>query len=69
MKLAFGKSTKNEADALDYQTRFGRPASYFDGNLPYRSSDHSPVVVGLKGVTPFPMFRRRKKPKTDIKTM
>jgi uncharacterized protein len=60
MKLAFGKSTKNEADALDYQTRFGRPASYFDGNLPYRSSDHSPVVVGLKVVTPAPKVPKKK---------
>jgi uncharacterized protein len=45
---------EDEADALDYQIRFGRPASYFDGTVPYRSSDHSPILVGLKvgGATP-----------------
>jgi uncharacterized protein len=39
---------EDEADALDYTIRFGRPATYFDGTVPYRSSDHSPVLVGLK---------------------
>jgi uncharacterized protein len=57
---------EDEASALDYQTRYGRPTTYFDGNVPYRSSDHSPVLVGLKVVTPFPRFRGRKKPKTNI---
>ena len=39
---------EDEADALDYQIRFGRPDTYFDGTVPFRSSDHSPVLVGLK---------------------
>ncbi|KAG7355217.1 extracellular nuclease [Nitzschia inconspicua] len=39
---------EDEADALDYTLRFGRPATFFDGTVPWRSSDHSPVLVGLK---------------------
>jgi predicted extracellular nuclease len=37
----------DEADALDYNLDFGRNAAIFDGAIPYRASDHDPVVVGL----------------------
>ena len=37
----------DEADALDYNLNFGRDPNYFDGNTPFRSSDHDPIVVGL----------------------
>lgn len=37
----------DEADGLDYNLDFGRDPGIFDGSVPYRSSDHDPVVVGL----------------------
>lgn len=37
----------DEADALDYNLDFGRNADIFDGAIPYRASDHDPIVVGL----------------------
>ncbi len=37
----------DEADALDYNTDFGRDQTYFDGDTPYRASDHDPIVVGF----------------------
>ncbi len=37
----------DEADALDYNLEFSRDPAIFDGTLPYRSSDHDPIVVGL----------------------
>lgn len=37
----------DEADALDYNLDFGRDPGYFDGDTPFRSSDHDPIVVGL----------------------
>ncbi|AFL75629.1 ExeM/NucH family extracellular endonuclease [Thiocystis violascens] len=37
----------DEADALDYNLDFGRDFDIFDGTLPYRTSDHDPVIVGL----------------------
>ncbi len=36
-----------EPDAIDYNLDFGRPASIFDGMVPWRYSDHDPVVVNL----------------------
>ena len=39
---------EDEANALDYNLDFGRLPSYFDGTNPARSSDHSPIVAGLK---------------------
>jgi predicted extracellular nuclease len=36
-----------EADALDYNLDFGRPAGIFDGTVPWRYSDHDPLVVNL----------------------
>ncbi len=38
----------DEADAIDYKLDFNRPASYFDGKVAARESDHDPVLVGLK---------------------
>ncbi|WP_072297999.1 ExeM/NucH family extracellular endonuclease [Paracoccus sp. SM22M-07] len=37
----------DEADALDYNLDFGRDPSIFDGDTPYRASDHDPIVVGI----------------------
>ncbi|MGP9814671.1 ExeM/NucH family extracellular endonuclease, partial [Rhodopseudomonas sp. NSM] len=37
----------DEADALDYNTDFGRDTSIFDGDSAIRVSDHDPVIVGL----------------------
>ncbi|WPF87483.1 ExeM/NucH family extracellular endonuclease [Cyanobacterium aponinum AL20118] len=37
----------DEADALDYNLDFGRDADIFDGSVPYRTSDHDPLIVGL----------------------
>lgn len=37
----------DEADALDYNTDFGRDQSIFDGDSPVRASDHDPIVVGF----------------------
>ena len=35
-----------EPVALDYNTEFNKPASYYAAT-PYRSSDHNPIVLGL----------------------
>ncbi|MEL6519355.1 MAG: ExeM/NucH family extracellular endonuclease [Pseudomonadota bacterium] len=37
----------DEPDALDYNLEFGRDASIFDGSVPFRNSDHDPVIIGL----------------------
>lgn len=37
----------DEFPALDYNTNFGRDVNIFDGSVPYRASDHDPVIVGL----------------------
>jgi predicted extracellular nuclease len=37
----------DEADALDYNLDFGRDAAIFDGTVPFRTSDHDPLLVGL----------------------
>jgi len=37
-----------EFDGIDYNTDFGRPTTIFDATVPYRYSDHDPVVVNLK---------------------
>jgi predicted extracellular nuclease len=42
----------DEADALDYNLDFSRAASIFDGTVPYRTSDHDPLLVGLGFVPP-----------------
>lgn len=38
----------DEADALDYNLDFGRDASLFDASLPYRASDHDPLVIDIE---------------------
>ena len=37
----------DEPPLLDYNLEYGRDASLFDGRLPYRASDHDPIIVGL----------------------
>ena len=37
----------DEPDALDYNLDFGRDPSLFNGDQPYRNSDHDPLIVGL----------------------
>lgn len=37
----------DEPDALDYNLDFGRDPTIFDGAIPYRASDHDPVLTGL----------------------
>ena len=37
----------DEPDALDYNLDFGRPPAIFDGTVPFRNSDHDPVIIGL----------------------
>ncbi|MGK7891692.1 MAG: ExeM/NucH family extracellular endonuclease [Leptolyngbyaceae cyanobacterium] len=37
----------DEPDAIDYNTDFNRDVSIFNGGVPYRSSDHDPLVIGL----------------------
>jgi len=44
----------DEPDALDYNLDFGRPPAIFDGSVPFRNSDHDPVIVGLTLSVPIP---------------
>ncbi len=37
----------DEPIALDYNTEFGRDPALFDATIPYRSSDHDPIIVDL----------------------
>ncbi|MGS4920210.1 MULTISPECIES: ExeM/NucH family extracellular endonuclease [Mameliella] len=37
----------DEPDALDYNLDFGKDGSIFDGSVPFRTSDHDPILVGL----------------------
>jgi len=37
----------DEPDAFDYNLDFGRNPTLFDSSLPFRGSDHDPVIVGL----------------------
>ncbi|MDJ0598375.1 MAG: ExeM/NucH family extracellular endonuclease [Crocosphaera sp.] len=37
----------DEPDALDYNLDFGRDPSLFNGQDPFRNSDHDPIIVGL----------------------
>jgi len=37
----------DEPGLLDYNLEFGRDPALFDASIPYRASDHDPVVVGL----------------------
>ncbi|MFS8037816.1 ExeM/NucH family extracellular endonuclease [Xanthobacter sp. AM11] len=45
----------DEADALDYNTDFGRDPTIFDGDTPVRVSDHDPIVIGLNLVEEEPV--------------
>jgi hypothetical protein len=38
---------EDEPDVLDYNLDYRRNPNYFDGQSPARSSDHSPVLMGL----------------------
>ncbi|MGB3192202.1 MAG: ExeM/NucH family extracellular endonuclease [Limnoraphis sp.] len=44
----------DEPDAFDYNLDFGRDPSLFDGQDPFRNSDHDPVIIGLdlESITP-----------------
>ncbi len=37
----------DEPLALDYNTEYGRNRALFDATIPYRSSDHDPIIVDL----------------------
>ncbi|NEQ40084.1 MAG: ExeM/NucH family extracellular endonuclease [Okeania sp. SIO3I5] len=37
----------DEPDALDYNLDFGRDPNLFNGQDPFRNSDHDPIIVGL----------------------
>ncbi len=38
----------DEPNALDYNTDFSRDVTIFDGALPFRASDHDPIIIGLR---------------------
>lgn len=42
----------DEPDALDYNLDFGRNPNLFDGESPFRNSDHDPLIIGLELGTP-----------------
>lgn len=37
----------NEPDAIDYNLDFGKDPNIFDSSVPFRTSDHDPIIVGL----------------------
>ncbi|MEL6435297.1 MAG: ExeM/NucH family extracellular endonuclease, partial [Pseudomonadota bacterium] len=37
----------SEPDAIDYNLDFGRDKTIFDGEVPFRNSDHDPILIGL----------------------
>lgn len=37
----------DEPSAIDYNLDYGRDGTIFDGTVPYRTSDHDPILVGL----------------------
>lgn len=37
----------DEPDAIDYNLDFGRDNSLFEGRIPFRTSDHDPILIGL----------------------
>ncbi len=37
----------DEPDAFDYNLDFGRNPALFDGQTPFRASDHDPLIIGL----------------------
>lgn len=38
----------DEADAIDYNTDFGRDPAIFDGTVLARQSDHDPILIGVR---------------------
>lgn len=38
----------DESPLFDYNEEFGREARWFDGDSPYRSSDHDPLIIDLR---------------------
>lgn len=46
----------DEAVALDYNTDFGKDKLIFDGNTPYRFSDHDSMVAGFTLASDSPTF-------------
>ena len=38
----------DEPPVLDYNLEFGRDPALFDPDIPYRASDHDPVIVGIE---------------------
>lgn len=47
----------DEFPVLDYNTNFGRDVTIFDGSVPFRASDHDPVIVGVTlGTLPDEVF-------------
>ena len=37
----------DEPQLLDYNLENGRDPAHFDGAIPYRASDHDPIIIGL----------------------
>ena len=37
----------DEPTAMDYNTEYGRDPALFDPTIPYRTSDHDPIIIGL----------------------
>jgi len=37
----------DEPDAIDYNLEFNRNETWFEGQTPFRASDHDPIIVGL----------------------
>ncbi|MEM8505022.1 MAG: ExeM/NucH family extracellular endonuclease [Cyanobacteria bacterium P01_D01_bin.1] len=48
----------DEPDALDYNLDFGRDPSLFDGTVPFRNSDHDPLIIGLDLTSGVPSIDR-----------
>jgi len=43
----------DEPDAIDYNLDFNKDANIFNGTVPFRTSDHDPVIAGLR-LVPLP---------------
>ncbi|MGB3409380.1 MAG: ExeM/NucH family extracellular endonuclease [Jannaschia sp.] len=46
----------DEPDVYDYDLDFSRDPAIFDGETPYRTSDHDPLVIGLDFGAPDPLM-------------
>lgn len=57
----------DEVDAIDYNLDFERPQELFDGSIPYRFSDHDPVIatINLAGKRGKCKVQKQKKCKAD----